>query len=435
MLNPREIAFEALNKIEKEGAYSNIALDFLLSKTDLDARDRSFVSNLFYGVIERKITLDYQLEQFLSQPLKKLKSEVLTILRMGTYQILFMDKIPSSAAVNECVKISKKRGFSYASGLINAVLRKIDKNGLILPEIKNSAEFLSVKYSCPLWLVNKWTKEYGSENTMEILSASIGANNNYIKVNTIKSDENTLIGLLKDEDVECFRTEIDGCLKVILKGKAVENLDSFKKGLFHVQDAACQLCVRALNAKEGDTVFDLCAAPGGKTYSIAENIGNTGKVVSFDIHSHRVQLIRDGAERLGLSCVDAREGDATVFNPELGEADTVLCDVPCSGFGIIGKKPEIKYKNPDEVKQLPELQQKILTTGSKYVKTGGRLVYSTCTLSKSENQKVCDRFLSANENFVAVRPLPDYSEEYFLTLMPHINHTDGFFIACFERIK
>lgn len=435
MLNPREIAFEALNKIEKEGAYSNIALDFLLSKTDLDARDRSFVSNLFYGVIERKITLDYQLKQFLSQPLKKLKSEVLTILRMGTYQILFMDKIPSSAAVNECVKISKKRGFSYASGLINAVLRKIDKNGLILPEIKNSAEFLSVKYSCPLWLVNKWTKEYGSENTMEILSASIGANNNYIKVNTIKTDENALIGLLKDEDVECFRTEIDGCLKVILKGKAVENLDSFKKGLFHVQDAACQLCVRALNAKEGDTVFDLCAAPGGKTYSIAENIGNTGKVVSFDIHSHRVQLIRDGAERLGLSCVDAREGDATVFNPELGEADTVLCDVPCSGFGIIGKKPEIKYKNPDEVKQLPELQQKILTTGSKYVKTGGRLVYSTCTLSKSENQKVCDRFLSANENFVAVRPLPDYSEEYFLTLMPHINHTDGFFIACFERIK
>jgi len=158
MLNPREIAFESLNKIEKEGAYSNIALDFLLSKTDLDARDRSFVSNLFYGVIERKITLDYQLEQFLSQPLRKLKSEVLTILRMGTYQILFMDKIPSSAAVNECVKISKKRGFSYASGLINAVLRKIDKNGLMLPEIKNSAEFLSVKYSCPLWLVNKWTK-------------------------------------------------------------------------------------------------------------------------------------------------------------------------------------------------------------------------------------------------------------------------------------
>lgn len=434
-MNPRVIVFEALNKIEKNGAYSNIALDFILSKTDLDARDRAFVSNLFYGCIERKITLDYQIESYLTQSIKKLKPEVLTILRMGAYQILFMDKIPSPAAVNESVKISKKKGVSYASGLINAVLRKIDKNGLKLPESKDYALYLSVSYSCPLWLVNKWLKEYGKEHTSGFLSASLGAPDNFIKINPLRTDESTLIELLAKENVLCEKTDFDGCLKIILKGRSIDSLDCFKKGFFHVQDAACQLCVKALMAKQGDRIFDLCAAPGGKTYSIAENISNIGEVLSFDIHEHRVKLIIDGAQRLGLSCVNAQTGDATIFNDKLGVADAVLCDVPCSGFGIIGKKPEIKYKDPDEVKIFPSLQLQILENGAAYVKPGGRLVYSTCTLSKSENEKVCDKFLAQNENFVAVKPLPDYSDEQYITLMPHISNTDGFFIACFERIK
>lgn len=434
-MNPRIIAFEALNKIEKDGAYSNIALDFLLSKTDLDARDRSFVSNLFYGCIESRLTLDYQLEQYLTQPIKKLKPEVLTLLRMGVYQILFMDKIPSSAAVNESVKIAKEKGFSFASGLINAILRKVDKNGLKLPEDEDSAYYLSVKYSCPLWLVNKWLKEYGKNDTDSILSSTLGAGETYIKTNSLRTDDVSLVEILKNEGVSCEKTDIEGCLKVSLKGKSVENLESFKNGLFHVQDAACQLCVKALKAQEGDRIFDLCAAPGGKTYSIAENINNIGEVLSFDIHNHRVGLIQSGAERLGLTCVKAQKGDATVYNEKLGLADAVLCDVPCSGFGIIGKKPEIKYKDPDEVKTLPALQLQILQNGSLYVKKGGRLVYSTCTLSKAENEKVCNRFLASDDNFVPVLPLPGYSEEQYLTLMPHKNNTDGFFIACFERIK
>ena len=186
-------------------------------------------------------------------------------------------------------------------------------------------------------------------------------------------------------------------------------------------------------AAAGDRVFDLCAAPGGKSYSIAENMNNIGRVLSFDIHKHRVDLIKNGAERLGLTCIEAFEGNATIFNSNLGSADAVLCDVPCSGFGIIGKKPEIKYKNPDETKGLPALQLEILKNGANYVKKGGRLVYSTCTLSHSENQKVCKKFLEADNRFVQVKPLPEYSDELNLTLMPHKDKTDGFFVACFER--
>lgn len=435
MQNPREIAFIALNKIEKEGAYSNIALDFSLSKTSIDTRDKAFVSNLFYGVIERKLTLDYQISLYLNKPINKLKPEVLTILRMGSYQILFMDKVPSSAAVNESVKIAKKNGCSFASGLINAVLRKVDQIGLKLPQEEKFNEYISIKYSCPEWLVNKWIKEYGKENTEAVLKQSVGAGYNYIKTNTLKTDDDELIRLLTQEGVSAEKAITPNCLRIDFKGKSVEGLECFKKGLFHVQDAACQLCVKALGVKSGDTVFDLCAAPGGKSYSIAENINNVGKVLSFDIHEHRVRLIRNGAERLGLTCIEALEGDATVRNSSIGLADAVLCDVPCSGFGIIGKKPEIKYKDPDETKALPSIQLSILCNGADYVKKGGRLVYSTCTLSYSENQKVCQKFLDTDDRFVQVKPLPDYSDELYITLFPHTDKTDGFFIACFEREK
>ena len=433
MQNPRQSAYEALLKIEKKGAYSNIALDFLLSETDFDSRDRAFVSNLVYGVIERKITLDYQIELYLSKPIKKLKKDVLTVLRLGAYQILFMDKVPSSAAVNESVNIAKKNGLSYASGLVNAVLRKIDKNGLKLPSKEDYTLYLSVMYSCPEWLINKWIKEYGKEDTAGILGSSVSVLKNYIKVNNTLTSVNNLIAELKKEGVDAFETQYPDCLEIHLGGKSVESLESFKNGLFHVQDAACQLCAKALNAKPGDRVFDLCAAPGGKTYTVAEEMNNDGEVLSFDIHEHRVKLIASGAVRLKLTCINAKKGDATRFYDELGKADAVLCDVPCSGFGIIGRKPEIKYKNPDEIKQLPALQLQILKNGAGYVKPGGRLVYSTCTLSHSENEKVCKRFLESTDEFTVVSPFGSINGDDFLTLMPHKNNTDGFFIACFER--
>ncbi len=433
MSNPRQIAFEALMKTSRAGAFSNLALDGILSKSDLDTRDKSFVSNLFYGVIERQLTIDYQLALYLSKPLKKLKPEVLTILRTGAYQILFMDKVPDSAAVNESIKLSKKNGVSFASGLINAVLRKVAKSGVVLPENENSDEYLSVKFSCPLWLVKKWISEYGKEDTAAFLEASLGNADTFIRVNTTKITDSELIDILKNEGVDAEKTYNENTLKISLKGNDIEKLESFRNGYFHVQDMASQLCAKALEANEEDTVFDLCSAPGGKAYTIAEVMNDKGKVLCFDIYENRVSLILKGAERLGLNSIQGKVGDASVFNSELGLADKVLCDVPCSGLGIIRRKPEIKYKSEEELKDLPEIQYSIIDNASKYVRNGGRLIYSTCTLSKAENEDIVAKFLENHLNFKAAPVFMDIGSGTNITLMPHKNESDGFFIACFER--
>lgn len=420
-------------KTVRDGGYSNLTLDAVLSKSDLDTRDKSFVSNLFYGVIEMQLTIDYQLSQYLSKPLKKLKPEVLTILRLGAYQVLFLTKVPDSAAVNESIKLSKKNGASYASGLINAVLRKVSSKGIVLPDENNKAEYLSVKYSCPLWLVNKWINEYGLTDTQEFLSASIGSADTYIRVNTTKISSDELIDILADEGVNSEKTYNDNTLIINLNGRDIEKLDSFKKGYYHVQDMASQLCAKALGAKEYDIVFDLCSAPGGKAYTVAEMMNDKGKVICFDIYENRVNLIVKGAGRLGLSSIEGRVGDASVFNSELGLADKVLCDVPCSGLGIIRRKPEIKYKSEEELADLPEIQYSIVDNAANYVKVGGRLVYSTCTLSKAENEEIVAKFLKNHKDF---RPTPLFENGEGITnitLMPHKNESDGFFIACFER--
>ncbi len=432
MLNPREIAFEALLKTEKDKAYSNLALDFCLSENNLDTRDKSFVSNLFYGSIERKLTLDYNLSLYLEKPIKKLKPEVLVLLRMGTYQLLFMEKVPSSAAVNETVKISKKCGASYASGMINAILRKVSEKGLILPAEADEG-YMSIKYSCPQWLINKWMKEYGKEDTENILKSALGKNDVYIRTNTAKIDSDSLIEFLKEEGVDALKSVVADALKIDFGGNDVEKLSAFKMGYFHVQDLACQLAVKALDIKKGNVVFDLCSAPGGKAFTAAEFAGKDGEVLAFDIYEKRTELIKKGAERLNLTNLKASVGDAMIFNENLGLADRVICDVPCSGLGIIGKKPEIKYKDPDEIADIRMLQYPILQNGSRYVKIGGKLLYSTCTLSKAENEKVCEKFLKENPNFEKLVPLPEISHEEYLTLMPHKNGTDGFFIALFER--
>ncbi len=430
MENSRIIAFNALLKIEKDSAFSNLVLDSFLSKAKLDTRDKSFVSALFYGVIERQLTIDYQLVQYLSKPLKKLKPEVLVILRLGTYQILFMDKIPTSAAVNECVKISKKVGCSFASGLINAVLRKVASSGLKLPSDKASSEYLSVLYSCPSWLVEKWIDEYGFEDTIGILESTCKGAKTFIRVNTEKTTPDELIEILALEKVSAEKTYIENALKISLNGNDVENLQSFKDGLFHVQDLASQICISVLAPRENDVVFDLCSAPGGKAYTIAQLMKNKGIVNCFDLYEHRTKLILNGAKRLSLSVIKAQAADASVYNEALGFADKVLCDVPCSGLGIIRRKPEIKYKKAQDFKTLPEIQYSIICNASRYVKVGGVLVYSTCTLSKDENENVCDRFILSHPEF----KIKEQNGKKYRTLMPHKDESDGFFIACFERV-
>ncbi len=432
MVNARKVAFEALMKLERDSAFSNLTLDGFLNKYEMEPRDKSFVSALFYGVIERKLTLEYNLSLYLQKPLSKLKPEAAMILRLGAYQLLFMDKIPSSAAINESVKLSKKY-CSYASGLINAVLRKTDKSGLILPEDDKSAYFLSVKYSCEKWLCEKWIKEYGYENAEGVLAASAGSPETFVRVNTTKVSDDILIDELKKEGVYSEKTYIDNALKIRLNGNDTEKLSCFKKGLFHVQDLASQICIKALDAKEGERIFDLCSAPGGKAYTAAEYMNNKGDVLCFDKYEGRVNLINKGAERLGLDIINGAVSDALIYRDELGTADRVLCDVPCSGTGIIRRKPEIKYKSEEELSGLPEIQYNILVNGSKYVKKGGRLIYSTCALSKDENEHVCERFLRNFADFKAITPLAEFSDKPFVTLMPHTNSSDGFFIAGFER--
>ncbi len=439
MKSARQVAFEALIKIHRDGAYSNLIVDSLLKEnSDLDERDRAFVCNLVYGTLDRLILIDYNLGLYLNQPVKKLKPELHTILRMGTYQLLFMDKVPSRAAVNESVNLAKVNKSSFAASLVNAVLRRVADNGIRLPDTsETNPDYLAIKYSCPEWLISLWIESYGYDNAVALAEKALEAPPVVIRVNTTKITPDELIWKLAEEGVISEKTDIASDALIISNTGSVDELEAYKQGYFHAQDLASQLCCAALDPQEGETVFDLCSAPGGKAFTVAERMNNTGVVRAFEIYQSRVELIKNGATRLGLSNVFSYLSDASIFNENYGLADRVLCDVPCSGLGIIRRKPEIRFKNRSDIDNLPELQYRILCNATRYLKQGGRLVYSTCTLNPAENSDVCNRFLSEHPEFTAVEVLPDIprfsTEEKFITLMPHINSTDGFFIAVFEK--
>lgn len=427
-MDDRLLAFKILSKIEHDKAYSNIALDNVLSNNQ--ATSAPFVCNLVYGVIERKITLDYILSQFLSQPLKKLNPQVLTVLRMGTYQLKFMDKVPVSAAVNESVKLVKKAKCAYASGLVNSVLRKISSAEIKLPETDDKVFELSIAYSCPQELVSHYINDYGYEDTKKLLEASVGSVPLVIRVNTLKINVNELQKLLENEGVETELSDSFTSALIIKGGNALFNTQAYKNGLFHAQDFASQICVAQLNPQPNDVVFDMCASPGGKSFTMAEMMQNRGEIYAFDLYEHRVKLINDGAKRLSIDIIKGTTGDSSVYNKALPLADKILCDVPCSGLGVIRRKPEIKYKDLGFVDKLCDLQYNILSCASKYLKQNGVLVYSTCSLNKQENQHICDKFLSLNPEFSKIE-LTD--EDGYMTLMPHKNGTDGFFVAKFTK--
>lgn len=433
MKSARQTAFEILNKIQRDESYSNLALDSALEKSEIDAKDKRLVSALVYGVTERRITLDYNLSLYLSQPLKKLKPQVLTALRLGAYQILFMEKIPDSAAVNESVKLVKKNSAAFASGLVNAVLHKVAKNGL---KFDGS---MSVKYSAPEWLCKMWCESYGEENARKILEASFGAADMTLRVNTTQTSAEELCKILLNEGFDCEINPRVADSLIVKNGGAIHKTKAYADGLFHVQDTASQLCASALGASAGDTIIDICAAPGGKSFTLSELMNNTGRVVSCDIYSQRLKLIQDGALRLKLGNIETVENDGSAYNPTLPMADGILCDVPCSGLGVIRKKPEIRFKKSDEVDKLKDLQYSILCISSRYLKVGGKLVYSTCSLNPAENENIVNRFLEEHDEFKSVRVLPNferYSEDTdYITLMPHIHGCDGFFVSCVERVK
>lgn len=436
MKSPRQCAFDILLKIHKDSAYSNIALDAELDSHPLSGVDRAFVSALVYGTLERAITIDYQIEQYLTQPISKLKAQVLVSLRMGAYQLLFMDKIPSSAAVNESVKLVKSNGCSFAAGLVNAVLRKIGQNGVVLPD-KKGLYYYSIKYSCPKWLIKLWKDAYGEENAVGIAEASLGGAETVLRVNTLKTTADELKDLLKVEGVNCRKADFDENALVLEKAGSLKKLKTYSDGLFHVQDTASQLCCRALGAQAGDMVIDICSAPGGKAFTTAQYMKNDGRVIACDIYDGRLNLIKNGAERLGISIIETAENDGSIHNSAFPEADKILCDVPCAGLGVIRRKPEIRFKDGAEVDKLPEIQYSILKTSADYLKKGGILVYSTCSLNPAENEEIITRFLNENSDFESLKVLPEikrYGEDTdYLTLMPHLHSSDGFFVSAIRR--
>ncbi len=441
----RMAAAKALIKVEQKGGYSNLSLDTLLSQSGLPRRDRAFAAALFYGVLERMLTLDGVIGAHSKTPLEKLTVQVRVALQMGLYQMLYMDSVPDSAAVNESVNLIKALGLSKASGFVNGVLRSVLRAEKKLPlpdEESDLPEHLSLRYSCPRWLVERWLKSYGPARCRGILEASLGRPPLYIRVNTVKTDMPSLISRLEAEGVQARPVQgVENALALAGTGE-MGSLPAFQEGLFHVQDLASQLCARAMAPGPGERVYDLCSAPGGKAFTMAQLMENRGELLAFDIHKHKINLIAEGAQRLGLDCIKSALGDASRFREDLPAADRVLCDVPCSGLGIIRRKPEIKYKEEQSLLGLPSIQYKILENAAKYVKVGGRLLYSTCTLCREENEKNTERFLQEHPEFGPCalpacfdRLFPPRESAHQVTIFPEDMGSDGFFIAVFTKLR
>lgn len=437
----RQTAYEALLRVERDKAYSNIILDKLLSGSELPGRDKAFASMLFYGVMEKKLLLDYNLSQLSSKPVNKLDIEILIILRMGLYQLFFADSVTDAAAVNESVRLCKINRQSSASGFVNAVLRNAVKlSELRLPEKKKGKnKYYSIKYSCPEKIIKLWRSAYGDGITEGILSSLSEKPVLYARVNTLRITPEQLALRLEKKGIRTEQSIVSGNCIAMYGAGAVQELEEYREGLFHIQDAACQLCCGMLHVKKGDTAADVCAAPGGKSFTIAEIMENEGQIISCDLYENRLRLVSSGAERLGISIIRTHTGDSSRLE-NMPPADAVLCDVPCSGLGIIRKKPELSYKDELGTDSLPELQYDILCSAASILKPGGRLVYSTCTLNPSENGGNIRRFLSEHEDFEPVPlELPEgikrmiQEPENELTLFPQMCRTDGFFISAVRR--
>lgn len=443
MSDVRKIAFNTIYRVLYKDSYSALVINSAIKENNLSGVDSGFLSHLVYGVLERKILIDYIISQYSKIKVKKIENKTLIILELGIYQLLFMDKVPTNAAVDESVKLSKKVGAYKSSGFINAVLRNFVRNNLQykLPDEKDVINYYSVKYSCPEFLVDKWIKQYGEKNTLGILEGLAQRPPLTIRVNTLVTTKEELKNELNSLGVDVTEVPfLANALNVEHTG-SIESLEPFIKGKFYVQDSASQLCCEMLDARSGMTMCDVCSAPGGKSLYSAMKMNNAGKVYSYDLFEHKIGLINESAKRLGIDIIEAQVRDASDENSVLPCCDRVLCDVPCSGFGIIRRKPEIRYKKATIVDNLPQLQYSILCTNADMMPNGGVLVYSTCTLCDEENIQVVNKFLDTHKDFEPMAlELPEGLERFIdepshvLTLLPHKGLTDGFFIAKFRKV-
>ena len=421
----RQVAAKALLRVDR-GGYSQLTLDAALGKAQLSARDAAFATALFYGTLERRLTLDHCIAKYARHPLTDTAA---AILRLAFYQLIYMDSVPNHAAVDEAVNMTKTMGQRAASGMVNGMLRSFLRDGCAVPPVLGGLPVrLAVEYSCNEALTALFLDWYGEEKTRALLAASMGRPPVYIRVNTLKTDADTLLSHLAKHDCKAAARLLDGgCIEI--EGDAVHTV-SHKLGFFHVQDVCSQQAALTLGAAPGERILDVCAAPGSKSFVLAQQMQNRGEVVACDIAPARLELIRQGAKRLGIGILTIKANDGAVHNSALGEFDRVLSDVPCSGLGVLRRKPEIKYRSAESLEGLPELQYKILKTSAHYLKAGGILVYSTCTINPAENERVVEAFLQAHPAF---SPAPFEGPDWHKTFLPHLQGGDGFFISRIRR--
>ncbi len=437
-MGARETALDVLVACRKDGGWSNALLKDFIKRDALDRRDAALATRLCYGVLQNRLKLDHYLQQLLTGKIKDLHPLVRDILHLGLYQLYAMDKVPESAVVNTSVELAKKycKKQRFAPGLVNGVLRNAVRTKGQLEEPTK----LEDRYSHPKALIKILREYVGSERLEAMLAANNGTPKTVAQVNTCKVGREELIEKFRSEGVEAQpHAWMENAL--VLSGTgSLEQLISFRSGLFYVQDAAAKLSVLCAQLTKGQNVLDCCAAPGGKSFAAAIAMEGTGSIVSCDVHPHKIEIIASGAKRLGFENITARLQDATENVAQwIGKMDTVIADVPCSGLGIIRKKPDIRYKDLKEMEALPALQLQILKNQASYVKPGGTLLYSTCTLVRAENEAVVEAFLKENKEFtLELLQLPAVFPENtsgMLALVPGQYDTDGFFIAKLRRKK
>ncbi|OUN11972.1 16S rRNA (cytosine(967)-C(5))-methyltransferase RsmB [Flavonifractor sp. An91] len=436
-MTAREAALRALVACEQQGAWSDGFLKKILRTAGLDSRDAALTTRLCFGVLQNRLLLDYYLGKLSTVKLEKMEPAVRNSLRLGAYQVLFLDRVPDHAAVSEAVDLARKGSKNPRSaGLVNGVLRSLvrQKDSLEPPEDP------AVRYSHPQWLADLFTRRLGREEAAALMAANNGEPPTCAQVNTTRATVEEVTDSLRAEGVEVQpHPWLPNCLLLSHTG-SLEELTAFREGLFYIQDAAAKLAVLAADPREGMDVLDACAAPGGKSFAAAIAMWGEGKVVSCDIHPHKMDLIQAGAKRLGLDCITAEVLDGRECKEEfLDGFDLVLADVPCSGLGIIRKKPDIRYKDPKPLEGLPRVQKAILDNVCRYVRPGGVLLYATCTLLERENEDVVRAFLDKHKDFTLERfQLPgdfEGAREGMVTCWPHRHGTDGFFFAKLRRMR
>lgn len=455
----REVALKALYKIDVENAYSNIILDDMIkqNKKALNDKDIGLISEIVYGVTTWKLTLDTIINKYSRIRLKKISPWILNVLRMGIYQIIFLNKIPKSAAVNESVNLAKRYGHKTSSNFVNAILRKVEKKDYEeLFDIENDVERISKTTSMPVWIIEELLRD--NDITVDEVENICRSSNIKpqisIRVNNLKTSKNELKQELEkelrkntEEKQLCIE---DGVLEDFLfvnKIKNIENLESFKEGNFTIQDEAAGLVPLVLEPKENENILDACSAPGGKTTYLAELMNNKGKIEAWDIHEHRINLVNKNSERLGTTIIETKLQDATKFNESyLEKFDKILLDVPCLGIGVLKRKPDIKWqRKKEDINEITKIQMRILENCSKYLKENGELVYSTCSILKDENENIIKEFLNKNKNYEIVEmnfKNKENKEQYFdkyikenVFLQVYQNEkTDGFFICKLRKI-